>query len=151
MAPIVFFASLVFERRRTEAFFDFRFRLDRTGTGLRRRQLGQRREPLDDVRLVRVERRRVHAQGEAALIDLYLSNRYETVVFPARPPFEAESPRVLLDNNASNTHTVVEDPRDPANVYIYVSGSAPVRAPQELAGRHGPARAHAGLAAAARP
>jgi len=34
----------------------------------------------------------------------------------------------------SHTHTLVEDPRDPANVYIYVSGSAPVRAEQELAG-----------------
>ncbi|MBM4183711.1 MAG: hypothetical protein FJ207_05730 [Gemmatimonadetes bacterium] len=34
----------------------------------------------------------------------------------------------------SHTHTLVEDPRDPANVYIYVSGSAPVRSTQELAG-----------------
>jgi hypothetical protein len=34
----------------------------------------------------------------------------------------------------SHTHTVVTDPRDTANVYIYVSGSAPVRSPSELAG-----------------
>ena len=34
----------------------------------------------------------------------------------------------------SHTHTVVEHPDDPANVYIYVSGSAPVRAAQELPG-----------------
>jgi hypothetical protein len=34
----------------------------------------------------------------------------------------------------SHTHTVVENPNDAANVYIYVSGSAPVRAAQELAG-----------------
>ncbi len=34
----------------------------------------------------------------------------------------------------SHTHTVVEDPRDPANVYIYVSGSAPIRSPSELPG-----------------
>jgi len=34
----------------------------------------------------------------------------------------------------SHTHTVVEDPNDPANVYIYVSGSAPVRSPNELSG-----------------
>jgi len=34
----------------------------------------------------------------------------------------------------SHTHTVVEDPRDSAHVYIYVSGSAPVRAAQELEG-----------------
>ena len=34
----------------------------------------------------------------------------------------------------SHTHTVVNDPRDPANVYIYISGSAGVRSPSELAG-----------------
>jgi hypothetical protein len=34
----------------------------------------------------------------------------------------------------SHTHTVVEDPNDKANVYIYVSGSAGVRSPSELPG-----------------
>jgi hypothetical protein len=34
----------------------------------------------------------------------------------------------------SHTHTVVEDPRDPKNVYIYVSGSAPIRSATELPG-----------------
>jgi len=34
----------------------------------------------------------------------------------------------------SHTHTVVTDPNDKANVYIYVSGSAPVRSPKELPG-----------------
>jgi hypothetical protein len=34
----------------------------------------------------------------------------------------------------SHTHTVVSDPDDTANVYIYVAGSAPVRSPSELAG-----------------
>jgi len=34
----------------------------------------------------------------------------------------------------SHTHTVVTDPNDTANIYIYVSGSAPVRSPNELAG-----------------
>ena len=34
----------------------------------------------------------------------------------------------------SHTHTVVEDPKDKENVYIYVSGSAPVRSPNEMAG-----------------
>ena len=34
----------------------------------------------------------------------------------------------------SHTHTVLEDPNDRANVYIYVSGSAGVRSPNELAG-----------------
>jgi hypothetical protein len=34
----------------------------------------------------------------------------------------------------SHTHTVVEDPRDRDNVYIYVSGSSTPRSPNELAG-----------------
>ena len=34
----------------------------------------------------------------------------------------------------SHTHTVVTDPNDQANLYIYVSGSAQVRSPNELAG-----------------
>jgi len=34
----------------------------------------------------------------------------------------------------SHTHTVVTDPRDPSNVYIYVSGSAGVRPEEELPG-----------------
>ncbi|GMV10580.1 MAG: hypothetical protein AMXMBFR55_23140 [Gemmatimonadota bacterium] len=34
----------------------------------------------------------------------------------------------------SHTHTVLEDPKDKENVYIYVSGSAPVRSGEELPG-----------------
>src|SRR2546429_7860803 len=34
----------------------------------------------------------------------------------------------------SHTHTVVIDPNDKDNVYVYVSGSAPVRSPSELPG-----------------
>ncbi len=34
----------------------------------------------------------------------------------------------------SHTHTLVTTPRDTANVYIYISGSATVRSPNELAG-----------------
>jgi hypothetical protein len=34
----------------------------------------------------------------------------------------------------SHTHTVLADPRDTANVYVYVSGSANVRSPRELPG-----------------
>jgi hypothetical protein len=37
----------------------------------------------------------------------------------------------------SHTHTVVTDPRDSAHVYIYVSGSAPIRSPRELPGCSG--------------
>ena len=34
----------------------------------------------------------------------------------------------------SHTHTLVTDPNDTANVYVYVSGTASVRSPNELAG-----------------
>jgi len=37
----------------------------------------------------------------------------------------------------SHTHTVLKDPRDDANVYIYVSGSSTVRPAEELAGCSG--------------
>src|SRR5205823_12486726 len=47
------------------------------------------------------------------------------------------NPRHITDVQTcrgSHTHTVVTSPTDTANVYIYVSGSAPVRAPNELTG-----------------
>jgi hypothetical protein len=34
----------------------------------------------------------------------------------------------------SHTHTLLVDPEDPENVYVYISGQAPVRSPTELAG-----------------
>jgi len=37
----------------------------------------------------------------------------------------------------SHTHTVVTDPNDNANVYVYVSGSAPIRSASELPGCSG--------------
>ncbi len=47
------------------------------------------------------------------------------------------NPKHLVDVQTcrgSHTHTVVTQPSDTDNVYIYVSGSAPVRSPNELAG-----------------
>ena len=45
---------------------------------------------------------------------------------------------VLVNNvqtcRGSHTHTIVTDPDDPANIYIYNSGTAGVRSPLELAG-----------------
>jgi hypothetical protein len=34
----------------------------------------------------------------------------------------------------SHTHTLVSDPRDPANLYVYVSGTSIARPAEELAG-----------------
>src|SRR2546428_11187397 len=47
------------------------------------------------------------------------------------------NPRHITDVQTcrgSHTHTVVTQPGDTDNVYIYVSGSAPVRSPNQLAG-----------------
>ncbi|HEV2669918.1 MAG TPA: hypothetical protein VGU74_02405, partial [Gemmatimonadales bacterium] len=47
------------------------------------------------------------------------------------------NPRHIVDVQTcrgSHTHTVVTSPSDTDNVYIYVSGTAPVRSPNELAG-----------------
>jgi hypothetical protein len=42
--------------------------------------------------------------------------------------------KIVQTCRGSHTHTVVTDPKDPDDVYIYVSGSASVRSPTELAG-----------------
>ena len=50
---------------------------------------------------------------------------------------DIRNPRYLANVQTcrgSHTHTVVEDPNDDDNVYIYVSGSAPVRPEEELPG-----------------
>lgn len=50
---------------------------------------------------------------------------------------DIRNPRYLANVQTcrgSHTHTVVEDPNDDENVYIYVSGSAPVRPAEELPG-----------------
>ncbi len=50
---------------------------------------------------------------------------------------DIKSPRLVANVQTcrgSHTHTVLEDPKDKENVYIYVSGSAGVRSPNELEG-----------------
>jgi hypothetical protein len=49
---------------------------------------------------------------------------------PAHPKYLA----TVQTCRGSHTHTIVTDPNDAANVYVYVSGSAPVRSPNELPG-----------------
>ncbi|HEX8907521.1 MAG TPA: hypothetical protein VF771_21950 [Longimicrobiaceae bacterium] len=44
---------------------------------------------------------------------------------------------VVQTCRGSHTHTLVTDPRDPNNVYIYVSGTSPVRPAAELSGCSG--------------
>ncbi len=50
---------------------------------------------------------------------------------------DIKAPKLLANVQTcrgSHTHTVLEDPKDKANVYIYVSGSSGIRSPNELAG-----------------
>src|SRR5205823_13019595 len=50
---------------------------------------------------------------------------------------DIDHPRQVADVQTcrgSHTHTLVTDPNDPANVYIYVSGTGPVRSGSELTG-----------------
>jgi len=50
---------------------------------------------------------------------------------------DVETPKYIANVQTcrgSHTHTVLEDPKDKENVYVYVSGSAGVRSPNELAG-----------------
>ena len=50
---------------------------------------------------------------------------------------DMRSPRFITNVQTcrgSHTHTVLEAPSDPDNVYVYISGSAPVRPAEELAG-----------------
>jgi hypothetical protein len=51
----------------------------------------------------------------------------------ARPKYLAN----VQTCRGSHTHTVVTDPNDNANVYVYVSGSAPIRSASELTGCSG--------------
>lgn len=53
---------------------------------------------------------------------------------------DLKNPRHITDVQTcrgSHTHTVVDDPNDPNDVYIYVSGTAPIRSARELAGCSG--------------
>lgn len=53
---------------------------------------------------------------------------------------DIKNPKLLTNVQTcrgSHTHTVLEDPKDKANVYIYVSGSSGIRSPDELAGCDG--------------
>jgi hypothetical protein len=48
---------------------------------------------------------------------------------------DIKNPKLLVNVQTcrgSHTHTVLEDPKDRDNIYIYVSGSAPVRSPTEM-------------------
>ena len=55
-------------------------------------------------------------------------------IFDISNPLEPRYITGVQTCRGSHTHTVVEDPDDPANVYVYVSGTAGVRPATQLAG-----------------
>ena len=55
-------------------------------------------------------------------------------IFDIEDPLNPQYVAGVQTCRGSHTHTVVEDPDDPANVYVYVSGTAGVRAATQLAG-----------------
>ena len=75
------------------------------------------------------------AQGvrDTASAERFMGVRIFDISNPAQPRQVA----AVQTCRGSHTHTLVTDPKDPANVYIYVGGTAPVRNPAELTGCSG--------------
>ena len=75
------------------------------------------------------------AQGvrDTASAERFMGVRIFDITVPAQPRQVAS----VQTCRGSHTHTLVTDPRDPAHVYIYVGGTAPVRSASELAGCSG--------------
>ncbi|MGH9466727.1 MAG: LVIVD repeat-containing protein [Terriglobales bacterium] len=55
-------------------------------------------------------------------------------IFDISNPLRPRSVAMVQTCRGSHTHTIVTDPNDPNNIYIYVSGTAGVRSPKEMAG-----------------
>src|SRR6266700_4111684 len=82
------------------------------------------------VSVYRLAKRRVGVRASALRVDRARGIRIYDVNDLAHPRRLA----TVQTCRGSHTHTVVTSPTDRNNVYIYVSGSAPVRSPNELAG-----------------
>jgi hypothetical protein len=67
---------------------------------------------------------------EAVSKDRMLGIRIYDISDPAHPRFVTN----VQTCRGSHTHTIYPDPKDPGIVYIYVSGLAPVRSAEEMAG-----------------
>ena len=76
--------------------------------------------------------------GSQAMTDTVSTDRFRGVrIFDIS---NVDSPRQVASVQTcrgSHTHTLVTDPRDSANVYVYVAGTSPVRPGGELAGCSG--------------
>jgi hypothetical protein len=73
--------------------------------------------------------------GTEAIADSVSTARFRGVrIFDVTDVTKPRQVAAVQTCRGSHTHTLVTDPKDPANVYVYVSGTSPVRPAQELAG-----------------
>lgn len=64
-----------------------------------------------------------------------VANRVRGVrIFDITDPLRPRQVAVVQTCRGSHTHSVVVDPNDPNDIYLYVSGQAAVRSPEEMAG-----------------
>ena len=76
--------------------------------------------------------------GAQGISDTVSSERFRGVrIFDITDVARPRPVALVQTCRGSHTHTLVTDPRDSANVYIYVSGTSRVRSPSELAGCSG--------------
>jgi hypothetical protein len=73
--------------------------------------------------------------GDQGVADTVSAERFRGVrIFDITDVAHPKQVAAVQTCRGSHTHTLVPDPKDPANVYVFVSGTSVVRSPSELAG-----------------
>ncbi len=92
-----------------------------------------------DLLFMSVQERRARLDcGTQGVADSISSERFRGVrIFDISDIRNPEQIAAVQTCRGSHTHTVVNDPQDDENVYVYVSGTSSVRPPEELAGCSG--------------
>jgi hypothetical protein len=76
--------------------------------------------------------------GSQGVEDTVSAKRFRGVrIFDVSDPAAPRQVAAVQTCRGSHTHTLLADPRDPANLYVYVSGTGPVRSDAELPGCSG--------------
>jgi hypothetical protein len=76
--------------------------------------------------------------GTQGILDTVSTERFRGVrIFDVSDIAHPKQVAAIQSCRGSHTHTLVTDPRDAANVYIYISGTSVARSPNELAGCSG--------------
>ena len=92
-----------------------------------------------DLLFMSVQERRARLDcGTQGVADSISAERFRGVrIFDISDIRNPEQIAAVQTCRGSHTHTVVNDPQDNENVYVYVSGTSSVRPPEELAGCSG--------------